>query len=91
MIYVDGTAYPTTVSSDGKYYSSNFGSGIVISKGLGKDIWIAGDIMGAGSSSRTVDFDIQKNTDIYVTGETYGQGIIAGNVITHQHLHSTVL
>ena len=79
-IYVDGTAYDTTVS--GNYYTSNFGSGIVIAKGLSKDIWIAGDITGSGSSSRTVDFDIQKNTDVYVTGETYGQGIIAGGTIT---------
>ena len=30
MVYVDGTAYPTTVSTDGKYYSANLGSGIVI-------------------------------------------------------------
>lgn len=75
-IYVDGTAYDTTVSSDGKYYSSSFGSGIVIAKGLAKDIWIAGDIVGSGSAGRTVDFDLQKNTDIYLTGETYGQGLI---------------
>jgi len=81
-IYVDGTAYDTTVSTDGKYYSANFGSGIVMAKGLAKDIWIAGDITGSGSAGRTIDFDIQKNTDIYLTGETYGQGIIAGGDIT---------
>ncbi|MCK9345301.1 MAG: peptidoglycan-binding protein [Candidatus Pacebacteria bacterium] len=75
-IYVDGTAYDTTVSADGKYYSANLGSGIVIAKGLAKDAWIAGDIVGSGSAGRTVDFDLQKNTDIYLTGETYGQGII---------------
>jgi len=39
-IYVDGTAYDTTVSADGKYYSANLGSGIVVAKGLAKDIWI---------------------------------------------------
>ncbi|MEK7538556.1 MAG: hypothetical protein AAB552_01815 [Patescibacteria group bacterium] len=81
-IYVDGTAYDTTVSADGKYYSANFGSGIVIAKGLGKDIWIAGDITGSGSAARTVDFDIQKNTDVYVVGETYGYGIIGSGTIT---------
>ena len=82
MIYVDGTAYPTTVSTDGKYYAANLGSGIVIAKGLAKDVWIAGDITGSGSAGRTVDFDIQKNTDVYVTGETYGYGIIASGTIT---------
>ena len=75
-IYVDGTAYETTVSADGKYYSANLGTGIVIAKGLSKDIWIAGDIVGSGAAGRTVDFDLQKNTDIFVSGETYGQGII---------------
>lgn len=75
-IYVDGTAYPTTVSADGKYYLANFGSGIVVAKGLSKDIWIAGDISGSGAAGRTVDFDLQKNTDLYLTGETYGQGLI---------------
>ena len=82
MVYVDGTAYPTTVSTDGKYYAANLGSGIVIAKGLAKDVWIAGDITGSGSAGRTIDFDIQKNTDVYVTGETYGYGIIASGTIT---------
>lgn len=82
QISVDGTAYPTSVSSDGKYYSANFGSGIVISKGMAKDIWIAGDIVGTGASSRSIDFDIQKNTDVYVTGEIFGRGITPGVNIT---------
>ena len=79
-IYVDGTAYEA-VSTD-RYYTANFGSGIVIAKGLSKDIWISGDITGSNSSGRTIDFDIQKNTDLYVTGETYAQGIIVGGTIT---------
>ncbi len=73
-ILVDGTSYDTTVSD--RYYSANFGSGIVISKGLAKDIWIAGDIVGTGAAGRTVSFDLQKNTDLYITGETYAYGII---------------
>ena len=82
MIYVDGVAYPTTVSADGKYYVANLGSGTVIAKGLAKDVWIAGDITGSGSAGRKIDFDIQKNTDIYVTGETFKYGIIASGTIT---------
>ena len=80
-IYVDGTPYDT-VSTD-RYYSANFGSGIVISRGLAKDIWIQGDITGSGAAGRTIRFDIQKNTDLYVMGETYGQGIIAGGTIAN--------
>ncbi len=75
--YVDGTAYDTMVSSDGKYFTTTFGSGIVIDKGLGKDIWVQGDIIGSSSAGRTVKFDIYKSTDVFMTGETYGYGITA--------------
>jgi len=71
--YVDGVAYDLTVSADGKYYSANFGNGIVVDKGLSKEISIKGDIL--SGSGRTIAFDLYKNTDLYVTGETYGYGI----------------
>lgn len=74
-IYVDGTAYETVVSSDGKYFSANFSGGILIDKGLAKDVYIQGDIIGTGAAGRTVKFDIYKATDIYVSGVTYGYGI----------------
>ena len=73
--YVDGTAYPTTVSADGKYYTTVFGSGIVIDKGLSKDIYVQGDIVGTSAAARTVQFDIYKATDINISGETYGYGL----------------
>lgn len=73
--YVDGVAYPTTVSSDGKYYTSLFPGGILVDKGASVDVWIAGDLVGASSANRTVDFDIYKTTDLYLTGETYGYGV----------------
>jgi len=79
-VYVGDTAYDTKVSSDGKYYSASFGDGIVIDKGMFKDIAIKGDIV--SGSGRTIDFDIYKTTDVYLTGETYGYGItptIGGN------------
>ncbi|MCW9054864.1 MAG: peptidoglycan-binding protein [Candidatus Pacebacteria bacterium] len=69
----NGVAYPTTVSSDGKYYTTSFGNGIVIGKGNNIDIYVKGDII--GGSNRTVIFDIYKTTDLYITGETYGYGI----------------
>ncbi len=70
---VDGVSYPTTISADGKYYTTTFGSGIVIAKGFSKEISVKADIV--SGSSRTVAFDLYKNTDLYVSGETYGYGI----------------
>ena len=79
MVYIDGTAYPTTVSADGKYYSTVFPGGISIDKGFSKDIYLQGDIVGTSAAGRTVQFDIYKNTDIYVSGETYMYGIVPTN------------
>ena len=75
--YVDGTAYDTVVSSDGKYYTSIFGSGIIVDKGANVQILVKGDIV--GGSGRTIDFDIYKTTDLSVTGETFGYGITPPN------------
>ncbi|MEX0651950.1 MAG: hypothetical protein WD509_00540 [Candidatus Paceibacterota bacterium] len=72
---VDGTSYPTAVSADGKFYTANFGSGIVVTEGNNVDIYVKADI--SGGSARTVVMDIDKDTDIYVTGETFGYGITA--------------
>ncbi len=71
-VYVDGTAYETTISSDGKYYTANFG-GILIDKGLSKEISIKGDVV--GGSGRTIAFDLYKTTDLNISGETFGYGI----------------
>ncbi len=75
--YVEGIAYDTTVSSDGKYYTSIFGDnngrGILMDKGFSKELSIKGDL--SGGSGRTVDFDLAKRTDIGLIGESYGYGI----------------
>ncbi len=73
--YIDGVAYPVTVSSDGKYYTSTFPGGILMDKGTSKDIWVSGDIVGTSAAGRTIQFDVFKTTDVYLTGETYGYGI----------------
>lgn len=78
-VYVDGTAYDTVVSSDGKYYSAVFAGGLLIDKGLSKDVYIQGDITGTGAAGRTVQFDLSKNTDLYMSGVTYGYGLIGTN------------
>ena len=70
---VNGVEYSTTVSSDGKFYTSKLGSGIVIGKGNLIDIYVKGDII--GGASRTVVFDIDKTTDLNITGEVFGYGI----------------
>ena len=75
MVYVDGVAYSTTVSSDGKYFSANFPGGILIDKGNSKDVYLQGDIVGSGAAGRNIQFDLYKTTDIYVSGVTYGYGI----------------
>jgi hypothetical protein len=74
-VYVDGVAYDTTISADGKYYTANFPGGILMDKGLSKDLYIQGDIVGSSASGRTVQFDLYKTTDIYLSGVTYGYGI----------------
>jgi len=71
--YVDGTAYDVVASSDGKYFTSTFGDGIVVDKGLSKEISIKADII--SGSGRNVAFDLYRNTDLNVSGETYGYGI----------------
>ncbi len=77
VVNAGGTAYPTTWSSDGKYVTATFGTGMVIDKGASIDIYIQGDVVGTSAANRTVIFSIYKNTDVYVTGETYGYGITA--------------
>jgi trimeric autotransporter adhesin len=72
---VDGTEYPTTLSADGNYYTANIGSGVVVGKGNSIDMYVKVDII--SGSARTVIMDIDKATDIYVTGETFGYGITA--------------
>jgi hypothetical protein len=77
---VNGTSYPTVVSSDGKYYTTIFPAGIVVAKGMSVDAYIQGDIVGSGAAGRTAEFDIYKSTDVYLTGNLYGYGIImSGN------------
>jgi hypothetical protein len=73
-IVVNGTAYPAVLSSDGKYYDATFGSGIVIPKGNKVEVYVQGDIVGSSAAGRTVQFHIDRSSDIYATGQTYGYG-----------------
>ena len=69
------TSYPTTVSADGKYYTSTFSGGILLAKGNAIDVYTKVDIVGSNSASRTIDLDIDRATDLDFVGQTYGQGI----------------
>jgi len=73
---VNGTSYPVTVDASGKYYTSTFPGGILITKGNSADAYIKGDITGSNASSRTVEFDIYRASDIYLVGQTYGYGVL---------------
>ncbi|MEK7088262.1 MAG: peptidoglycan-binding protein [Patescibacteria group bacterium] len=70
---VDGISYPTTISSDGKYYTSVFAGGLTIAKGNSREISIKGDIV--GGSGRTVAFNLEKTTDVNLVGLLFGYGI----------------
>lgn len=82
MTNVNATDYPTTVSSDGKYYTAVFPGGILIPKGNSIDVYVWGDLTGTNSASRTVDFDIDKVTDVYFVGQLYGYGIAPSGTYT---------
>jgi hypothetical protein len=73
---VNGTSYPTVVDSSGKYFTTVFPAGVVITKGNSVDVYLQGDIVGSGAAGRVAEFDIYKNTDVYLTGNTYGYGIV---------------
>jgi hypothetical protein len=75
MTYVNGTSYSATIDSTGKYYTTVFPGGISIAKGNSIDVYVQGDISGASAASRTVKFDIDKVTDVYFVGQTYGYGV----------------
>jgi len=74
---VNGTSYPVTVDASGKYYTSTFPGGILVSKGNSVDAYIKGDVTGTNASGRTVEFDIYRSSDIYLVGQTYGYGVTA--------------
>ncbi len=74
-VVINGTSYPLTVSSDGKYYAASLGSGIVIPKGNQIEIYIVYNVVGANSTNRTVVFDVDKTTDILAYGNLYGYGV----------------
>lgn len=72
---VDGVQYPVTVDSSGKYYTTSFPGGLLIQKGNSIDVYVQGDLTGSNSASRTVRFDIDRVTDVYFIGQTYGYGV----------------
>lgn len=84
MTNVNGTTYPATISADGRYYTSTFPGGILLSKGNSVDVYAQGDLVGSNSSGRVVELDIDKTSDVYFVGQTYGYGIpvtLAGSCV----------
>ncbi|OGZ97017.1 MAG: hypothetical protein A2847_02775 [Candidatus Sungbacteria bacterium RIFCSPHIGHO2_01_FULL_50_25] len=74
---INNVEYPATASSDGRYYVAQLGSSIEVDKGGNIEVAIRVDI--EGGSDRTIDFDIQRRTDVVVKGKTYGYYITPDN------------
>ena len=72
---VNGVSYPTTVSADGRYYTATIAGGLLITKGNSVDVVAQADITGSNASGRTIELDIDRASDIYIVGQTYGYGI----------------
>lgn len=70
-VVAGGTAYDT--QNDGKYWWATFGDGITVAKGANLEMAIKGDIV--SGSNRTVDFDLDRYTDIVAVGKLYGYNI----------------
>ena len=75
MTVINGTSYPTVVSVDGRYYTTTVSGGILMTKGNAVDVYVQGDITGSNSNTRVIEFDIDRQSDIYIVGQTYGYGI----------------
>ncbi|MBP9757125.1 MAG: peptidoglycan-binding protein [Candidatus Pacebacteria bacterium] len=75
MTVINGTSYPTVVSADGRYYTTTVSGGILMTKGNAVDVYVQGDITGSNSNTRVIEFDIDRQSDIYIVGQTYGYGI----------------
>lgn len=69
---VRGQSYPA--EADGRFFTSAFEPAIVIRKGNTADFAIRGDI-GVSGMRRTIQFNLYYPDDIFVFGNTYGQGI----------------
>lgn len=74
MINIKGVDYPTAISADGKYYTAIVNPGIVYDKGAVIDVAIKADVV--GGSNRTIDFDLQKRTDVVARGTTFDYYIL---------------
>ncbi len=77
MTVVNGTSYPTVLSADGRYFTTTIAGGVLMTKGNSADVYVQGDITGTNSNSRIIQFDIDRPSDIYIVGQTYGYGIAA--------------
>ena len=93
---ISGTTYPTTISADGRYYTATFAGGLLVTKGNSIDAYVQGDLSGSNSSGRIVQFDIDKTSDVYFVGQTYGYGIkvtLAGSctALSTASTHTTCL
>ncbi|MEW6610096.1 MAG: hypothetical protein AB1352_00490 [Patescibacteria group bacterium] len=74
-LVVDGTVIATLANPVDKKAHFKLATPFEIDKGKNKEFTIKADI--DSGSNRTVDFDIEKNTDVVVKGLTYGYYVLA--------------
>ncbi len=76
-VVVNNVEYPATATSDGRYYVAKLGASIEVDKGGNIEVSLKLDV--EGGSDRTIDFDIQRRTDVVAKGKTFGYYITAAN------------
>ncbi|MBI2640432.1 MAG: peptidoglycan-binding protein [Candidatus Sungbacteria bacterium] len=68
--------YPATVSADGKYYEAKFPDGLKVKKGGFVEFSMKADLV--DGSSRTVDMNLLRKSDVVAKGDTFGYYILPG-------------
>lgn len=73
-VYVYAGDVVALASADDRSYTAEFPGGIVIPKGQSIEIYVRATPL-PGAANRSIRFDLQSSTDVWLTGLTYGYGI----------------
>ena len=76
VINIDGTNYPAVITEDGKYFRANLATPLKMIKGAVIQLYVKVDV--DSGSGRTVDFNMDRKTDIVVKGLSFGHYLTPG-------------